>query len=194
MSTNSKTLSRQIDTVRLKNGLGLLTLELPSRLDTFLTWTHKSDCATCGYEKYRFQQKIYPIFLESGFYWIGDPKDSVDEITIFHQVEIFPIDTTFEITRSDNEFIVEEYSKDPRYYPIGMDTLISLDSKMYSVIYSDHFDSTTMAYRKSLIAQTVVRGSDVRIILRRWSREPIRSDYFDEAFSILKSMKFSKGH
>lgn len=193
-STESRSFSLRIDSVKLKYELGLLSLEVPSRYDTFLVWKHFSDCSSCGYEKYRFQRKSYPIFLESGFYWKGEPEDSVDEITIFHQSEWLPMDSTLEITQDVHDLIVDEYGKDPRYYPVIKDTLVDLNSRKFTIIYSDHFDSVTYAYRKALIAESIVRGSNIKILFRHWSREPISDDYFEEALYVLRSMKFSIAH
>jgi hypothetical protein len=67
----------------LKDTLGLILLEVPVRLDTFYKWYRRSDCLSCGRIQYRFADKKYPKFPESGFYWTGKP-DSVYQLTIRH--------------------------------------------------------------------------------------------------------------
>lgn len=52
-----------------KDTLGLLTINIPSRLDTFYQWHNISDCLPCGRMQYRFSDKRYAQFKESGFYW-----------------------------------------------------------------------------------------------------------------------------
>lgn len=52
-----------------KDTLGILTINIPSRLDTFYQWHNTSDCLPCGWMQYRFSDKRYAQFKESGFYW-----------------------------------------------------------------------------------------------------------------------------
>lgn len=193
-SSHTKYSNFRDDTVRLKNGLGIIILEVPSRYDTILIWTNRSDCSSCGYEQYRFQRKNYPVFLESGFYWKGDPKDSVDEITIRQPIDSLPMDSIIRISESDHELYVEEYSKDPLYYPITRDTLINIKSKRYSVVFADHFDSTSMVFQQTLIAKCVVNGSDVEIKFRHWDKNSRSNSFSQECLYILNSVRFSNSH
>lgn len=179
------------DTVRLKNGLGLIILQVPSRYDTVLVWTNWSDCTSCGYEQYRFQRKNFPVFLESGFYWKGDPKDSVDEITISQPREKLPLDNTIMISESVHKLYVDEYNKDPLYFSIARDTLMVINSKQYSVIYADNFDSTLMVFQRTLIANCVVSGRNVEVKFRHWGKESISDRFFQESLYILNSFRFS---
>lgn len=52
-----------------KDTLGLLTINIPSRLDTFYQWHNTSDCLPCGWMQYRFSDRRYAQFKENGFYW-----------------------------------------------------------------------------------------------------------------------------
>jgi hypothetical protein len=72
--------NKEID---LKDSLGLISLEIPARLDTFYKWHRTSDCLGCGRMQYRFADKRYSQFAEGGFYWTVVP-DSVFQLTISH--------------------------------------------------------------------------------------------------------------
>jgi len=63
--------------------LGQVSISIPNRLDTFYKWYHTKKCR-CGYIKYRFTDKRYPLSGESeAYYTIG--ADSVFQLTIWHK-------------------------------------------------------------------------------------------------------------
>lgn len=64
--------------------LASITINIPARLDTFYKWRNTSDCTPCGWVQYRFSDKTYPQFAESGFFWTKEP-DSVYQLTIRHK-------------------------------------------------------------------------------------------------------------
>jgi hypothetical protein len=66
-----------------KDTLGILTIKVPNRLDTFYQWHNTSDCLPCGRMQYRFSDKHYQQFAESGMYWTFKP-DSIYQFTITH--------------------------------------------------------------------------------------------------------------
>lgn len=68
----------------LKDSLGMISLKIPTRFDTFYYWHHESDCSSCGWMKYRFSHKSYPQFAEDGWYWTFIP-DSVYQLNIWHK-------------------------------------------------------------------------------------------------------------
>lgn len=61
-----------------------IKLKIPKTLDTFYKWQRTSDCFSCGWLQYRFANKKYPQFAESGFFWTVEP-DSVCQLTIRHK-------------------------------------------------------------------------------------------------------------
>ena len=67
----------------LKDTLATIKIKVPNNLDTFYTWSNNSDCFTCGRLQYRFADKNYVQFAESGFYWTFVP-DSVYQLTFIH--------------------------------------------------------------------------------------------------------------
>ena len=68
----------------LKDSLAIVSIKIPERLDTFYHWEHVSDCSSCGWVKYRFADKKYFQFAESGFYWTVIP-DSTYQLNIWHK-------------------------------------------------------------------------------------------------------------
>ncbi len=74
-------------TVKLDNGLGVLTIRLPDEFDTFYQWIDKSEVDTCYTDfKYRIQNSTFPIIKENGrsyYKYI----DSIYAITISHSCD-----------------------------------------------------------------------------------------------------------
>ena len=70
----------------LIDGLGSVSIIFPDRTDTFFSWIQRSDCGRpCEHGDYRFQSKRNRVFKESGLFWFGEPEDSVDQLSIYHQ-------------------------------------------------------------------------------------------------------------
>jgi len=89
--------------VDLKDTLGLLSLKIPLRLDTFYKWHRTSDCLSCGWMQYRFADKKYPQFAEGGFYWTVVP-DSVYQLTIRHKpIKEIPDSITLNLLSEKNK-------------------------------------------------------------------------------------------
>lgn len=66
-----------------KDTLGLLTINIPARLDTFYQWYNRSDCLPCGRLQYRFSDTRYAQFAESGFFW-DNISGPIYQLTITH--------------------------------------------------------------------------------------------------------------
>lgn len=65
-----------------KDTIASISLKLPSSLDSFYRWCKSSD-SSCERLQYRFANKNYAQFQESGFYYTARP-DSVYQLTFFH--------------------------------------------------------------------------------------------------------------
>ncbi|HNR17453.1 MAG TPA: hypothetical protein PKG90_12360 [Chitinophagaceae bacterium] len=152
-------------TISLKDSLGNLKITIPDRYDTFLKWTQYSDCGSCGTERYRFQPKRLPIFLESGFFW-DDLKDSIDQVTVIHRQRIIYSDS------SDNDFMKSLHPKlvtDARIDPLiyknkhVFDTLQLINGKWTSLITSDYYDTITRQYSKTVWGAILLRGKLIQI-------------------------------
>lgn len=66
------------------DSLASISLKLPLRLDTFYKWEDISCNPAVGWMKYRFADKTYPQFAESGRYWTIVP-DSTYQLNIWHK-------------------------------------------------------------------------------------------------------------
>ena len=75
--------------MNLTDSLGLVSILIPARLDTFYNWHNTSDCLSCGWLQYRFADKTYPQFAESGFYWTF-VTDSTYQLNIWHKPKRVP--------------------------------------------------------------------------------------------------------
>ena len=97
--------------------LAEIRIKLPERLDTFYKWRHYSCCTNCDNTKYRFADKRYPQFAESGFYWTVEP-DSVYQFSIWHKPLRFFSDSTQleELTINDSGYF---YNNIPRQFSLG---------------------------------------------------------------------------
>jgi hypothetical protein len=67
--------------LKLKTGLGIVSILLPKEYDTGFEWIHHTDYERGAEYKYRMQPKDYPVHMESGFFW-NDPQDTVQQLTI----------------------------------------------------------------------------------------------------------------
>ena len=67
-----------------KDTLCSVSLKIPVRLDTFYQWQDIIDYYDGGFTKYRFSDKRYVQYPESGFFYITQP-DSVYQLTIWHK-------------------------------------------------------------------------------------------------------------
>lgn len=70
-------------TVKLKNGLGTVSLYLPNELDTFYTHRHTNDIPDDGFT-YRFSSKKYYVFHDTvdNWYFSTELPDSLNEFEI----------------------------------------------------------------------------------------------------------------
>lgn len=147
-------------TFKLIDGLGTVSLSIPERTDTFLSWIQRSDCGKpCEKSDYRFQSKRNPIFMESGFYWTGEPKDSVDQLSIYHQRP----DTLLKF--KDSLLLLRKLSlrdqilDDPETGDLLSDTLIKINDRHFYVFQIAGFDTQNSIRTRRLIAFTTVSGT-----------------------------------
>jgi hypothetical protein len=150
-------------TIILKDSLGNVSVAIPNRYDTFLVWTHFSDCSSCGYEKYRFQSSELPIYLESGWIW-DDRKDSVDHFTIEHS-QYIRISDSLQPTaiKSLHERMLDKAKYEPFMYQdkSRVDTIQEINGKQYSIITSDFYNDSTKLFSKAVWATTLIKGNSV---------------------------------
>jgi len=147
--------------IKLVDSLGDVTITLPTRYDTSFSWTHYSDCGKpCDRIKYRWQPKTLKISKESGWIWLGEPKDSIERFTVIHS-RYFPFHAS-----DDSSFIFKfhEHEKgnvvqNPDTYKIKSDTVEKIGDRYFSIIAIDLYDTTKAQYSKKLLAATSIRSN-----------------------------------
>jgi len=77
-------LSGYDENFELTDSLCLVSLKIPIRLDTFYKWCDYSCNSSSSWMKYRFADKTYPQFAESGWFWTVVP-DSTYQLSICHK-------------------------------------------------------------------------------------------------------------
>jgi len=83
-------LSGYDENFELTDSLCLVSLKISKGLDTFYRWTDYSCNLSSSWMKYRFADKNYPQFAESGWYW-PVVTDSVYQLNIWHKpIKIAP--------------------------------------------------------------------------------------------------------
>lgn len=169
---NSKTplvdhlLNARDTTIILKDSLGSLKISFPDRYDTFMRWTQYSDCGSCGTERYRFQSRKMPIFLESGFFW-DHLKDSVDQLTVIHQQRLQYRDSSNrDFIKTYHKAFIED-AKVELWVPNNstvFDTLQMVSGKWTSLITFEHYDSLSHLYFKGVAGAMLVKGKPIKIL------------------------------
>jgi len=104
-------LSGYDENFELTDSLCSVSLKIPTRLDTFYRWCDYSCNSSSSWMKYRFADKTYPQFAESGWFWTVVP-DSTYQLSICHK----PVRMT-----PDSIFLnpLSEKDKNDRFYHGG---------------------------------------------------------------------------
>lgn len=146
--------------ITLKDTLGEISVSVPGRYDTFLVWTHQSDCSRCGYEKYRFQPKILPVYTESGFIW-DHPEDSIDQLTIEQPQYIRIRSTEQGEIYNVHAMMKAEAMSDPLVYQDNapFDTVQEINNRLFSVITAEHYNDSTKLFSKAVFGTTLIKGN-----------------------------------
>ena len=183
-------------TIELIDNLGTLHLNIPYKSDTFLNWIRRNDCGkSCEEGKYRFQNKNFPIFKESGFFWIGQPEDSVYQLTISHHRP----DT---LVRNNDSFAIKHYSYfkeglefDPETTNILSDTIQKINDRYYCILKIADIDKKKGVLIRRLVAFTSISGNALRFrydLLTR-HRDSILYKFFDDSMKNLETVRIKDG-
>ncbi|MBS1631286.1 MAG: hypothetical protein JST10_01805 [Bacteroidetes bacterium] len=172
-------------------------MTLPIRYDTSFTWTHYSDCGKpCEKIKYRSQPKTLPITKESGWIWLGEPKDSIERFTIVHS-GYFPFHD-----KDDTSFIfkVHEHRKadiiqSPDTYKIKSDTVEKIGDRYFSIIAVDLYDTTNRQFSKKLLAVTSIKGNGIefKFELLTKQNDSVTQKFIDNSIYFLRTIRLSNG-
>jgi hypothetical protein len=179
--------------ITLIDTLGTVILSVPIRYDTFFSWIDHSDCGKpCDIQKYRYQPKGLRITKESGFLWLGEPKDSVDRFTLSH-LEEFPFhngDTAKDFVR--HEHLKSELMSNPGNPPIIFDTIEKINDRYYSIFAMQRSDSILC---KRVLAVTTIKGNLVRFQydLLRTKADSIESNFIKKAIELIRTIRIDNG-
>jgi hypothetical protein len=183
-------------TIRLIDSLGKVTLAIPPQADTFFTWIRKNDCGKfCEEGKYRFQPKNLRIFKESGFYWTGQPEDSVNQLTISHNRP----DT---IIRNNDSFAIKRYTyfkevllSNSETANIVSDTIEKIGDRYFCIFKITDLDKQKNVSIRRLIAFTSIGGNSLqfRYELLTQKQDSILARFFNNSIKNLETVRIIDG-
>jgi hypothetical protein len=182
----------QIHTIKLADSLGIVTMSLPLRYDTNFSWTHHSDCgSSCDRVKYRFQPKYLPINEESGWMWF-DLKDSIDRFTIIHS-GYFPFHNNLDSIYFTKLHQSEKENLKQDTYKIKSDTIEKIGDHYFSIFVIDLYDSSKSLYSRKLLAQTSVRGNQVKFNfeLLTKQKDSLKDKFLENSRYFLRTIRIS---
>jgi hypothetical protein len=179
--------------VQLIDSLGVIELFVPTRYDTNFTWIDYSDCGKpCNEQKYRFQPKSLPITKESGWIWLGEPKDSIERFTIIHK-GYFPFhdgDTAKNMLRHNR--IREDIISVIQQPSIIIDTVQKIQDRYFSIIAIQKKDDL---YYKKVTAVTTIKSNEVMFQYELLSRsnDSLTKNFINNSLTLIKFIKIEKG-
>lgn len=187
----------KITVTKLMDSLGSVSVTLPLRYDTSFSWTNHSDCGKpCDKIEYRMQPKSLKITKETGWFWLGEPKDSIERFTIIHS-GYFPFRETDD-TSVISKF--HQYQKaivveSPNSHKIKSDTVEKIGDRYFSIITIDLFDTTKQQFSKKLLAATTIKSSIISFNFELLTKDKsIATDKFiDNSKYYLQTIRLSNG-
>jgi hypothetical protein len=187
----------KIVTIKLIDSLGVVTCSIPNRYDTFFSWTDHSDCGKpCSKEKYRYQSKLLKITKESGFVWLGEPKDSVERFTISHS-GYFP----FHKEANDSVGAVAglgpfkgRLSSNPINPEVIFDTIENINGRYFSIIIMESYDSAAQRYIKKVSSLTSLYGNEIEFHYELNTKDTSANtkNFIANSLKLLRTIRLSK--
>lgn len=185
-------------TFKLMDTIGKITMNIPSRYDTFMEWTDHSDCTCCEFEKYRFQSKTNPIYLESGFVYRLEPKDSIDMITISHSMCLYNHYKLKSLRFSEFNTLHQDRKKQDldnlKDQGLISDTVLNINSQFYSVFIFIRFDTINLQTTKIFEANTMFNNNWITIKnnLLTNKKDSVNITFIENAKMMLASINFKQ--
>jgi hypothetical protein len=181
--------------IKLADSLGLIQISLPTRYDTFFSWTHYSDCGkACAKIKYRFQPSSLPITKESGWIWLGEPNDSIERFTIIHS-GYFPFheNSDSNVIRQYHEHKKIDLVYESTSSKIKLDTLEKIGERYFSLIRVDLYDTIQAQYSKRLLAATTIKSNiiEFNFELLTKQKEALKNNFIENSKAYLQSINIS---
>jgi hypothetical protein len=179
----------------LVDGLGKVAIEFPKRTDTFFTWIQRSDCGRpCEHGDYRFQSKKNRIFKESGFYWVGEPEDSVEQLSIYHRRPDTLVRHNDSSIFKDRIHFRNNLLSDPETINIVCDTIIKIGERYFSIFKIEDFTKSKV-YDRRLIAFTDISGNNLEFHYKLLTRsyDSVLTGFFERSLNNLKTVRLKDG-
>lgn len=180
--------------VQLVDSLGTVELSIPTRYDTNFSWINYSDCGKpCDKQEYRFQSKKIPIAKESGWFWNGESKDSVDNFTITHSSYV-----PFHDGRDTGKIIPLHQGLKNRFInefnsvPIIFDTIEKVNDRYFYIFAMEKHDTT---FIKKVIAVSSIKTNEIifQYKLVTQKNDSTTKNFIKNSIDLIKTIKISKG-
>lgn len=180
----------------LIDSLGSIAIQFPPSADTFLTWIRENDCGrSCEEGKYRFQPRNLPIFLESGFFWDGQPKDSVNQLTISHSRNIQYQHNNDSFALELTGHFRENLLADPETMNIVSDTVQKIGDRYFAIFNIQDVDKKSGVYIRRVVAFTSISGNQLqfRYELITKKQDPTLNEFYQKSLKNLESVRITDG-
>lgn len=184
--------SRRIQ-IRLVDSLGQVTLAVPARYDTVFSWVNHSDCGKpCDEQEYRCQPKVLPITEESGFYWRGEPRDSIDRFTISHpsDIQYRGEDTAMDSLR--HKYLKLQIVNNSENPVIVNDTIEKIGDRYFSIFVMQRSDTIDNI---RVLAVTTIKGNEVKFCYDLLSKKGnlLEKSFIKNSLDLIRTIQVKKG-
>lgn len=185
---------RQV-TIQLVDSLGKVSFNIPARYDTFVTWTHYSDCGErCDRCKYRWQLKKLPLIKESGWYWTNEPIDSIDRFTIIHSGYMPFYEGNSQKIRTLHKFAIHRLNEDVFHSAhVIFDTIERVNDRLFSIAVADSINLTTQMLVKKVSATTTIKSNEITFLFEMVTRKKDTVNFIADALKCIRTIKLEKG-
>lgn len=179
--------------IRLVDSLGQVTLSVPARYDTVFSWVNHSDCGKpCDEQEYRCQPKTLAITEESGFFWRGEPKDSVDRFTISHPSDIRYRAENTAIDSLRHKYLKLQIVNNSDNPVIVHDTIEKIGDRYFSIFVMQRSDTIDNI---RVLAVTTIRGNEVKFRYDLLSKKGnlLEKSFIKNSLDFIRTIQINKG-
>jgi len=179
--------------IKLVDSLGQVTLSVPDRYDTVLSWVNHSDCGKpCDEQEYRCQPKTLAITKESGFFWRGEPKDSVDRFTISHSSYIRYRSDDTEMDSLRHKYLKLQIVNNSDSPVIVYDTIEKVGDRYFSIFVIQRSDTI---HNIRVLAVTTINGNEVKFRYDLLSKKDdlTEKNFIKNSLDLIHTIRISKG-
>ncbi len=165
-------------------------------MDTFFHWIQRSDCGRpCEHGDYRFQSKKNPIFKESGFYWTGEPQDSVEQLTIYHQRPDTLIQQDDSLVLKLKDHLCGNVLSRYQGANVIKDTVMKIDGRYFLAFWTADMNYKSRVFDRRIIAFTTIKGTVIEFQYKLVTKnyDSILTEFYQNSISNLKTVRFKNG-